>query len=251
MLRALTLGLMLTTALGACTSTPSSQDEGVYDPFEPLNRQVFAFNEAADKAVIGPTASAYETVTPQFFRTGVSNFLSNLSSPVVFANDVLQGEPKRAGDTLFRFLVNSTFGVGGIMDPAEHELGRPGHNEDFGQTLGVWGVPEGPFLVLPLLGPSNLRDGLGRGVDAAFDPLNYEAVVGDDDTRTTIAVSRGVLGALNARVALDPALQQLREQPEPYIALRRTYTAQRKAEIRNGQEEADPYTDLPDFDDFE
>ncbi|MEM9740095.1 MAG: VacJ family lipoprotein [Pseudomonadota bacterium] len=251
MLRTLTFSLLMTFSVGACSTTPATSSGEVYDPLEPLNRRVFAFNEAADKAVIGPTARAYETVTPGFFRVGVSNFLSNLSSPVVFANDILQGEPKRAGDTLFRFLVNSTFGVAGIMDPAEHELGRPGHSEDFGQTLATWGVPEGPFVVLPILGPSNARDGVGSVVDIFLDPLGYDAVIANDDTRTTVAVSRNVFGALNARVALDEAFTVLREQPEPYVAYKRTYTAQRQAEIRNGQEIEDPYTDLPDFDDFE
>lgn len=251
MLRIFSVSLLMTFGLGACATAPERTDGGVYDPFEPVNRQVFAFNEAADKAVIGPVADAYETVTPRFFRTGVSNFLSNLNSPVVFANDVLQGEPKRAGVTLYRFLINSTFGVAGLMDPAEHELGVPGHSEDFGQTLAVWGVPEGAFVVLPLLGPSNMRDGIGQAVDAAFDPFNYDAVIGDDETRTTVNVSRTALGVLNLRVALDGTVEQLRAQPEPYIAYRRGYTSQRQAEIRNGQEAPDPYTDLPDFDDFE
>lgn len=251
MLRTLSFSLMMTLGLGACATTPAATSGEVYDPLEPFNRRMFAFNEASDKAVIGPVANAYEAVTPGFFRTGVGNFLSNLNSPVVFANDVLQGEPRRAGTTLYRFLINSTFGVAGIMDPAEHELGVVGHSEDFGQTLAVWGLPEGPFIVLPLLGPSNLRDSVGRGVDAAFDPFNYEAVIGDDDTRTTVNVSRTALGVLNTRVALDGVIEQLREQPEPYIAYRRGYTSQRQAEIRNGREDPDPYTDLPDFDDFE
>lgn len=251
MLRTFSISLVMTLGLGACATAPSATSGEVHDPLEPLNRQVFAFNEAADKAVIGPVAGAYEAVTPAFFRTGVGNFLSNLNSPVVFVNDVLQGEPQRAGNTLYRFLVNSTFGLAGILDPAEHELGVVGHSEDFGQTLAVWGVPEGPFIVLPLLGPSNLRDGIGRGVDAAFDPFNYEAVIGDEDTRRTVNVSRTALGVLNLRVALDGTIQQLREQPEPYIAYRRGYTSQRQAEIRNGREAQDPYTDLPDFDDFE
>ncbi|MEM1105455.1 MAG: MlaA family lipoprotein [Pseudomonadota bacterium] len=251
MVRSIVATAVLALALGGCATSPGPEDGAVYDPLEPLNRGVFAFNEAADKAVIGPAASAYETITPNFVRVGIGNFLSNLSSPAVFINDVLQGEPERAGDTLFRFLVNSTFGVAGLMDPAEHELGRPGHREDFGQTLGKWGVGSGPYIVVPLLGPSNLRDLAGSGVDAAFDPFNYEAVVGDDDTRTTIALSRGVLGALNGRLAVDGALETMRSQPEPYVALRRAYTSQRDAEIRNGREDPDSYTDLPDFDDFE
>lgn len=248
--RPVSFSLALIATLTACTTTPSSNPEGVYDPLEPLNRQVLAFNMAADEAVIGPAANAYETVTPGFFRTGVSNVLSNLNSPVIFANDILQGEPKRATDTAYRFLVNSTFGVLGLFDVAATETGIEGHSEDFGQTLGVWGVPEGPYLVLPLMGPSNLRDVTGRGVDNAFDPLNWAEFEGDD-TELTIAATRGVLGALQARVALDEQLETLNSQPEPYVALRRAYTSQRQAEIRNGREEEDPYTDLPEFDDFE
>lgn len=250
MLRKLSLSMVLAAALSACATKPSSNPEGVYDPLEPLNRRVLSFNLAADRAVIGPAAGAYETVTPTFFRTGVSNVLSNLNSPVVFANDILQGEPKRATDTAYRFLVNSTFGVLGLFDVAATETGIEGHSEDFGQTLGVWGVPEGPYIVLPLLGPSNLRDATGSSVDNAFDPL-YWTEFDDDDTSVTIAATRGVLGALQARVALDEQLEAVNAQPEPYVALRRAYTAQRQAEIRNGREEEDPYTDLPEFDDFE
>ena len=236
----------------ACASTPTGQsvDAGaVHDPFEDVNRGVFAFNEAADKAVIGPVARGYGAVTPEFARTGVSNFTSNLNSPVVFANDVLQGEPGRASDTLVRFVVNSTLGVVGLWDAAAH-FGLEGHSEDFGQTLAVWGVGEGPFLVLPFLGPSNGRDLVGRGVDIAFNPLNYTEVGNDEDINTAFRATTGVLGTLNARFNLEPVFQTLREQPEPYIAMRRAYKQTRDGEIRNGQEEDDPYKDLPDFDDF-
>ena len=250
MYRSLTSSLLAATMLGACATTPAASTGDVYDPLEPMNRQVFAFNEAADKAVIGPVASAYETVTPKFARTGISNFLSNLRSPVVFVNDVLQGEGERATQTAFRFAINTTFGIGGFLDPAEHELGVPGHREDFGQTLGVWGVSEGPYLVLPLLGPTNLRDTIGRGADVAFDPLTWTEF-DDRDLDNEITTTRSVLGALQGRVAVDEQLETLREQPEPYVALRRAYSSQRQAEIRNGREEEDPYTDLPDFDDFE
>ncbi|MEO0466318.1 MAG: VacJ family lipoprotein [Pseudomonadota bacterium] len=246
------IALCLSAALfvGACASTQGTTDEGVYDPFEPVNRGVFAFNEAADKAVIGPVAGAYEAATPAVARKGVSNFLRNLSNPVIFVNNVLQGDADGAGNTAYRFTVNTVFGGLGLFDLAEGD-GFPHRSEDFGQTLGVWGVPDGPFLVLPILGPSNLRDSVGSGVDTAFDPLTWTEFASDEDLDDNIAIGRGVLGALNARVALDDALIALREQPEPYIAYRRTYTAQRDAAIRNGQEDPDAYQNLPDFDDFE
>lgn len=233
-----------------CASTADLEPDEVYDPFEGFNRGVFAFNEAADQVVVGPVANVYETVTPGFVRTGIGNVLSNLNSPVVFVNDVLQGESTRAGDTFYRFFVNTTIGVLGVWDAAAY-LGVEGHTEDFGQTLAVWGVEEGPFLVLPLLGPSNLRDFSGRFADNAFDPLNWVEFESDEDLDDTILITRNVLGVLNTRVALDGQLRALREQPEPYIAMRRAYTSQRQAAVRNGQEEQDPYKDLPDFDAFD
>lgn len=250
MKRLLTVGLAATALLGGCASTPSEESGAVYDPIEPFNRGVFAFNEAADRAVIGPVADAYVAVTPAFARQGVRNALANLNSPVVLVNDVLQAEPGRAFATSYRFLVNSTVGVLGLWDAAAH-FGVEGHSEDFGQTLGVWGAGEGPFLVLPLMGPSNLRDLTGRGVDNVFDPLNWTEFRGEEDLDDTIQISRAVLGALDTRVQVDDQLEQLRSQIDPYVALRRAYTAQRKAAIQNGQEDQDPYQDLPEFDDFE
>lgn len=246
MRRSLSAGILL-VGVASCASAPDPTQDAVYDPLEGLNRQVFAFNEAADKAVIGPVARGYEAVLPGAVRGGIGNVLANLNAPVVFINDVLQGEPGRASDTGYRFVINSTVGLLGVWDAAAH-FGLEGHTEDFGQTLAVWGVDEGPFLMLPLMGPSNARDLVGRGVDNAFDPLNWTEFEGDDDLDDTIQVTRTVLTILQGRVAVDEQIEQLRQQPEPYIALRRAYTAQREAAIRNGREEQDPYKDLPDFD---
>ncbi|MEL6386693.1 MAG: VacJ family lipoprotein [Pseudomonadota bacterium] len=250
MLRYFCIATMLVTTT-ACASTDSTSISAsdVSDPFEGVNRRVFAFNEAADKAVIGPVARAYGVVTPEIARTGISNALSNLNQPVVFANDVLQGESERAGDSFYRFFVNSTIGILGFWDAAAH-FGVEGHSEDFGQTLAVWGVDPGPFLVLPFLGPSNVRDLAGTGVDAAINPINYVEFGNDADVNLAVRGSMGVLGALNARLLFDDAIQTLREQPEPYIAYRRIYSQTRDAAIRNGREEEDPYKDLPEFDDF-
>src|SRR5262249_39950823 len=138
-----------------------------------------------------PVAHGYRAVTPQIVRNGVHNFLHNLRSPVIFTNDVLQGEFKRAGVTAARFGVNSTVGFLGVGDPAE-SLGLEVHDEDFGQTLGRWGVGTGPYLFIPVLGPTNLRDGAGSLVDIALDPLTWAHFKNDDAVRVTRTVVSGV-----------------------------------------------------------
>ncbi|MEM7460617.1 MAG: VacJ family lipoprotein, partial [Pseudomonadota bacterium] len=215
-------------------------------PLEGWNRQVYAFNDGVDRAVLEPVAKGYRAVTNEPIRGGVSNFLTNLNQPVVFANTVLQGKPGAAIDTFSRFAVNSTFGIAGIFDLAT-SLDVPEHREDFGQTLGVWGVPNGPYLVLPFLGSSNLRDVTGFGVDMAFDPLNYAQFEGDTEFR----IGRQVASVVTVRENLIEAVEVLRDQPEPYVALRRNYTQQRAAAIRDGREQEDPFEDLPDFDDYD
>ncbi|MCB2052250.1 MAG: VacJ family lipoprotein [Novosphingobium sp.] len=246
---------VLAISLGACATTPAqtTADPGtINDPYEGFNRQMFAFNNGVDKYALSPVAGAYKTVTPEFARDRVGDFLRNLKSPVIFVNDVLQAEPSRAADTFYRFTINTTVGLVGLWDAADH-FGIERHSEDFGQTLAVWGVDSGPYLVMPLLGPTTPRDMVGKGVDYAFDPLTWTEFDGDPDLDDKIATGRGVLGGLNARVALDDEIKQLNAQPEPYIALRRIYSSQRQAEIRNGrsEDETELYEDLPDFDEFE
>ena len=230
--------------LAGCASTGSYRAERAEDPYEGWNRGVYAFNEGVDAAILSPVARGYRAVTNKPIRNGVSNFLNNLGQPVVFLNSALQGKPEAAADTFGRFVINSTIGVAGLFDPAT-AFGIEEHDEDFGQTLGHWGVQPGPFLMLPLAGPSNVRDLVGFGVDAALDPLNSNDFEGDTEFR----ISRGALGAVSARERLDESIELLREQPEPYIALRRNYGQSRAAAIRDGQEAEDPFADLPDFDD--
>lgn len=235
----------------ACATAPATVSGEIADPYEGFNRQMFAFNTGVDKYALGPAATAYKTVTPAFARDRVGDFLSNLNGPVIFANDVLQAEPSRAGTTAARFTINSTVGLLGLWDAADH-FGIEGHREDFGQTLGVWGVESGPYLVLPLLGPSNPRDLFGIGIDRALDPLTWVQIDNDDDTDLAVRAGLGVLGALNARVSLDEQIESLNAQPEPYIALRRIYSSQRQAAIANGKvDEENAYDDLPDFGEFE
>lgn len=237
---------MAAISLSACATSGEGVPGGVYDPLEGWNRSVFGFNNAVDVAVLEPTAKGYRAITNEPVRNSVSNFLTNLNQPVVFVNAALQGKPSVALDTLGRFMVNSTVGLGGIFDPAT-SAGVPEHKEDFGQTLGAWGVPSGPYLMLPLFGPSNFRDALGTSVDRVFDPLNWSQFEGDTEFRVTT----GTLGAISAREGLIEQVEVLRGQPEPYVGLRRNYTQQRDAAIRDGQFDDDPFANLPEFDDYE
>ena len=150
-----------------------------YDPWEPLNRKVFAFNSAVDRGFAKPLAQAYAKVVPRPIRLGVTNFFHNLGQPVSALNALLQGRPKAAGQSLGRFLLNSTLGIGGIFDPAS-DAKIPDQSADFGQTLGVWGWRNSRYLELPLFGPRTLRDGFGLVGDAPLSPLRQ---VGDDPVR--------------------------------------------------------------------
>lgn len=242
---------LATLFLAACATAPAPAPGEIADPYEGFNRQMFAFNNGVDKYALRPASTAYKTVTPEFARDRVGDFLSNLGGPVIFANDVLQAQPGRAGTTAARFTVNSTIGLLGLWDAADH-FGIEGHSEDFGQTLGVWGVDSGPFLVLPLLGPTTPRDLVGTGVDRALDPLTWVQIDNDDDTDLAVRAGLGIIGGLNARVRLDDQIETLNAQPEPYTALRRIYSSQRQAAIANGKiNEAEAYEDLPDFDAIE
>ncbi len=147
--------------LQGCATGPAANPA---DPLEPFNRSVFSFNDGLDRAVLKPVATAYQTVTPQLVRTGVTNFFENISDVWSFVNNVLQARPVEAADSFFRVTTNTLWGLGGVFDVAS-ELKIPKHKEDFGQTLGTWGLESGPYLVLPLFGPSSVRDTAGLVVD--------------------------------------------------------------------------------------
>jgi len=161
----LVLALALCAGLGACSARRGTGTE--YDPVEGVNRKMFWFNDKVDVYALEPVATGWEKITPRRVRTSVSNFFDNLRFPIVATNDLLQGKVLASGSDVGRFAVNTTVGVLGFFDPASH-WGLEKHDEDFGQTLGVWGVPPGPYLVLPLLGPSNPRDAAGLAVDSAL-----------------------------------------------------------------------------------
>jgi phospholipid-binding lipoprotein MlaA len=162
--------LILAALFSGCSTVPGERD--ARDPWEPMNRSVFKFNEAADKAVVKPVAKAYRFVTPRFVRAGVTNFFSNIHDFSIFINDIFQGKGQRAVAGFGRFVINTTFGLGGLIDVAG-AAGNPKQNEDFGQTLGWWGIGPGPYWTLPILGPSTVRDAGGRVVDSMFTPTTY------------------------------------------------------------------------------
>lgn len=196
------------------------------DPYEDFNRQMFAFNEGLDKAVIEPVAYGYRAVTNEPVREGVGNFTSNLNEPLTFVNHILQGKLPDAGATFGRFVLNTTIGVAGVFDPAS-SLGIARTNEDFGQTLGTWGVQSGPFLVLPVLGPTTPRDLFGKGGDVVLNPLNYPEFESDDEIRLGIAA----IGGINAREGAIETIDELRNQIDPYTTVRRLYGRTRAADI--------------------
>ena len=162
-------GLLLTVLLPLPVEVVAEERS---DPLKPFNKRVLKFNDFFDRILLKPVAKGYQAITPKFVERAVSNFFNNLGEPGVIANQVLQGKPMLASRDTARFLMNTVFGVGGLIDVAR-TVGLQAHEEDFGQTLGVWGAPSGPFLMLPLLGPSSIRDGAGRVVDIFTWPLYY------------------------------------------------------------------------------
>ena len=210
-----------------------------YDPWEPLNRRVFAFNSAVDRGIATPLARAYVAVVPRPVRLGVGNFFSNLGQPVSALNALLQGRPKAAGQSLGRFLINSTLGIGGIFDPAT-DADIPQQSADFGQTLGVWGWRNSRYLELPLFGPRTLRDGFGLVGDAPLSPLRQ---VGDDEWRYGL---QG-LQLVDLRTRLF-AVDSMREGAADEYALIRDAWMQRRAyQIDSVRRKHDESDDLPDY----
>jgi phospholipid-binding lipoprotein MlaA len=236
--------------LAGCATAPPQSDAEAYaefrainDPLEPLNRGVFEFNRGVDGLLLKPLAEFYRLLLPPPVQTGIHNVLKNLRAPVTFANDLLQFEFDRAATTAGRFAINSTLGLGGFIDWAEG-WGLPYHDEDFGQTLAVWGAPEGPFLMLPLLGPSNPRDAAGVAVDSTIlDPLGFIGTFVFDESFTLRMISYTRLGltAIDARARNYDAIADLeRNSLDFYAALRSLYRQYRRSEIYQGNPPPEP-----------
>jgi len=223
------------------------ETSGVNDPWEGFNRRMFAVNDALDGAVLVPASRAYRTVTVEKQRKGIRNFLANARTPVILVNDLLQGEFKRAGTTMGRFVLNTTIGFGGMGDPAER-LGLAQHSEDFGQTLAVWGAPSGPYLVLPFFGSSTLRDGFGAGVDLAIDPVTW---IRGDAAQITRFTRAGVTLLAVREPLIEPLAQIEANSLDYYSSVRSFYIQSRKNAIANGRANFDDLPDIGEFEEFE
>ncbi len=235
---------------GGCASRPDPQtepEEYAYyvetnDPFEPFNRAVFQFNEALDAMLLTPLAILYRDVLPPIVQEHTHNVLVNLNEPVVAANSLLQGKPRQAASTFARFTFNTTAGVGGLFDVADG-MGLPQERADFGQTLAVWGAPAGPYLVLPVLGPSNPRDAVGRGVDGVvLDPFGLlnTIVFDESDFFEILSYTRTGLTAVDARARSLEATDELRRTAlDYYAAIRSAFRQNREYQIRSGVEEGE------------
>ena len=212
--------------LAGCATLPSGKPDP-RDPLERFNRSMFAFNDALDKAVAKPVAKAYVKVAPRFVRTGVSNVFNNLNTLGTAVNDVLQGKMKQAGRDSARFLMNSTLGLAGLFDPAT-SAGLELNDEDFGQTFGKWGVKPGPYLMLPLLGPSTFRDTVGKLADQFTYPVYW---LEDDSTRLII---RGV-SLLDMRADLLDLDEQLEQSYDRYAFVRNAWLQRREFQVKDGE----------------
>ena len=232
--------LALLLCCGGCAattptaSTTADDADTEHDPAEPVNRAIFKVNVAADHAVMRPVAQAYVDHVPEGVQKGIHNVVQNLKEPAVAVNDALQGNVNQAWQSVQRLAVNSTVGVAGIFDVAS-QLGLPPHKADFGQTLAVWGVGEGPFVELPLLGPSNARDTVGTAVDMALNPLTF---VGGAPA-TYAGVATGSANVVDTRSQHLHDLDELeRNSLDYYATLRSVYRQHRDAEISAAKQPA-------------
>jgi phospholipid-binding lipoprotein MlaA len=219
----LSLGLLL--LLGCAALPPGKRNPR--DPWERMNRATYRFNDTFDRAIAQPVARGYRKATPHFVQTGVTNFFDNLEYPIVMVNDLLQGQFKPFLSDTGRLLLNTTVGIGGLMDPAS-AVGLDKNDRDFGQTLGKWGAGTGPYLVIPLLGPSDLRDAVGRVGDEYCNPRHYIR-------NSWVKYGLAGLRAIDTRARLLDAQGALDSAYDPYAFLRNVYLQHRDFKVNGGQ----------------
>ena len=241
-------GIAVALCLGLAAWAPAAAAEpdrnAVYDPIEPVNRGIFAFNDWFDRWLLEPVAIGWNALFPHSFHVSLRNVSENARGPVVLVNDLLQGKPIDAAEDLGRFLINTTVGLGGLLDPAT-SLGLEDNDEDFGQTFGVWGIPAGPFLVLPLLGPSSPRDAVGA--------------IGDGAARSAlltfpINLAISMTDVINRRALLLETIREERAAAfDLYAAVRNAYVQRRKSQIADDhrEKETGDGDDLYDFEEDE
>lgn len=240
---------LIAVMAGGVASCAKSQDPNVAmkteinDPIEPVNRAIFAFNNVLDIVLIEPIAKIYNAVFPGFVKDSVQSFMRNLRAPLIIGNNLLQGDVGDAGVATARFIINSTVGIAGLVDVASSQ-GLAYEDEDFGQTLAVWGLGDGFYVVLPLMGPSSLRDGTGKVVDMLADPVRIVASNTDNDW---IYYTRNAVEGLDNRARLIKAIADLRKNSlDYYAAIRSAYGQKRASLIRDENPEA--AAAIPDYD---
>jgi phospholipid-binding lipoprotein MlaA len=219
-----------------CASQPNAKQDP-RDPLERFNRASYAFNDAIDRAVLRPVAKGYRFITPSFVQTGVTNFFSNLGQPTIIVNDLLQAKFKPALSDTTRFLLNTTLGLGGLLDPAS-SAGLDKNDEDLGQTFGKWGAPPGAYLMVPLFGPTTVRDGIGSVGDVFTDPVHY---VERDKIRYSLD-GLNVIDARKRRLDLDETLAQTFDK---YAFIRNAFLQQREYKVSDGAVEPPPVDEDP------
>lgn len=213
------------------------EPQGDNDPWEPVNRKIFAFNKVVDDVVLKPVAKGYRAALPEYVRDRIRAFVNNVHEPLIFANDVLQWRWQAAGTTAGRFIANSVVGIAGFYDVAT-EWGWMRQSGDFGQTLYTWGLAEGPYLVIPIAGPSNVRDGIGMGVDTYVSPVHF---IGSEKTGRTISFSIGIVDGIDLRSRHIESLEQLEAGSLDFYAFLRSVSQQnRRQELRAGVGQKDP-----------
>lgn len=218
----------------------ATSELGPKDPWEGFNRRAFAFNRGLDRHVIGPIGHGYMRLTPKFLRNRIGSVVDNLGEPGTAINDVAQGRPRRAGVTTSRFLINSTLGGLGLFDVGSR-MGLERHDSDFGQTLGRYGAGSGRYVVLPLVGPTTVRDGLGSVVDVLSDPVSIAGGGGF----TNFGLARSGASTLDARADADGMIRALDSATDPYATVRSAYLQRRAQMVRTARGEVEV---LPDFD---
>ena len=219
------LSVCLLLLCGCAALPPGKRDPR--DPWERMNRATYSFNDAIDRGFLKPVARGYRTVTPQFMRTGIGNFLDNLESPITMVNDLLQGQFAPFCSDTGRLLLNTTLGIGGLFDPAS-SLGLDKNDRDLGQTFGKWGASSGPYLVIPFLGPSDVRDAIGKVGDEYANPRHYIR-------NKTLDYSLAALRVVDTRARLLDAEKTLASAYDPYAFIRNAYLQHRDFKVHGGQ----------------
>lgn len=231
-IRLAVLGLAIAVLTSACATLPSGERDP-RDRFERTNRAIYKFNDALDRAVAKPVAKGYVKITPAPVRTGIGNFFRNLTSPTIIVNELLQLKGKGFAIDTARLVVNTTIGIGGLFDPASR-MGLSAGDEDFGQTLGHWGVPAGPYVMLPVFGPSTVRDTVGFVGDQFTDPKNY---IKDD----YVAYGLTGLSLIDTRAGLLATDDVLNRSYDPYSFIRNAYLQRREYQVKDGDVPAEEF----------